>query len=94
MPLPTPSRALFSMPATCSAGFFPDLEAAEVRSANVSSRRLVLLRRHASNMSSLGDAPLYLSARMQSYCYGDMHTSSSAMLEVYGVRTGALARYA
>ena len=56
-PLPTASRALFSMPATYSTGIFPDFEAAEARSAIVSSSSEVLFRRQDSMMSSRGDAP-------------------------------------
>lgn len=56
-PLPTPSAALFSVSAMYSVGFLPAFSAALVRSARVSSRREVLFRRHASNISSLGEAP-------------------------------------
>jgi hypothetical protein len=59
-PLPTPSAALFSVSATYSVGSFPALDAADVRSEIVSSRREVLLRRQASKISSLGDAPWVL----------------------------------
>jgi hypothetical protein len=57
MPLPTPSRALFNICATSWIGCPPDFEALDVRSAMVSSSSDVLLRRQASKMSSLGDAP-------------------------------------
>jgi len=57
MPLPTPSLAVLSICATSSVGLPPDFEAVEVISAIVSSSSEVLLRRHDSKMSSLGDAP-------------------------------------
>lgn len=56
-PFPSGSHALFSASATYSVGFLPDFEADDARSAIVSSRRDVLLRRHASRMSSRGEAP-------------------------------------
>lgn len=79
-PFPTPSLASFRICATYSAGCFPFFEAEDSRSAIVSSRRSVLLRRHASRMSSRGDAPCLRQYFFVHSALCRLCTSSSAML--------------
>lgn len=82
-PLPTPSRALFRICATSSAGLPPDFPAEDAMFAMVFSRSSVLLRRHDSKTSSRGEAPWIIS--ISTYCHTMVvapRTSSSAILRV------------